>query len=283
MNSQRTIGASNSWPGPELGPTSLRSGRVKTRALLDIRMSDSSLLLRVCRAVALLGPTGPALLLLASTAAAGEPACPASTAAASPTEAAANPDFPRATPSSASAADAPAQGVAAHSACRLNPANLRAKPVAGLTAEPPPARAGATSDNLLRQAFTGIALMAGATVVAAEKLASAALPGTQVLVQREDGTRVPGTLSREASRGRVVHAGDTVSLRCQPNQPPLAGAWGAGTCQLEFLAVPARPSSPDYYERIGRQPGWTLGMNGQGAPDSALLVLHPWPADPKLP
>ncbi len=153
-----------------------------------------------------------------------------------------------------------------------------------------PARAGDMDcsslsglERLSCLAVKGTTMVVGGAVVGATALGNAVTPGLSVKVQLPDGVVLEGRLSALARGQRKVSAGDTLRLVCTPNAVPTVGEYGFAYCELHYPKVPARPSSPDYYERRGEQPSFSLGANAAGFTQPQVLELATplrWPAAP---
>ncbi len=132
-------------------------------------------------------------------------------------------------------------------------------------------------------AIKGTTMALGGAVVGATALGNAVTPGLPVKVQLPDGTMLEGRLSALARSQRKVSAGDTVRLVCSPNAVPTVGEYGFAYCELHYPKVPARPKSPDYYERRGEQSSFSFGANAAGFTQPQVLELDTpiaWPAQP---
>lgn len=150
-----------------------------------------------------------------------------------------------------------------------------------LAAIPLLAQAGSTCDEaksldrVLCIGTLGVLSTAGAAVVAGESAVSALTPRTDVLVQLPSGERLRGKATSQLLSSRKLVPGVPLKLRCVVSSPAFAGPYGFAACDLQFPTLPARPKSPDYYERTGLQPGWTFGANDKGVLEPMLELERP--------
>ena len=122
-------------------------------------------------------------------------------------------------------------------------------------------------------ALTDVVMVAGGLVVGTTYLANLIMPRTSVLVELPDGAQLHGKLSHMAVSGRSLPSGKPVKLDCRVSKTN-ATDYQYGSCQLEFPDRPPRPKAIDYFERTGKQPGWTFGINEQGETYPDMMVLE---------
>lgn len=112
----------------------------------------------------------------------------------------------------------------------------------------------------------------GTSVVVKSEIESFLLPGTDVLVEFDNGEVKHGKLTRKATSGRLVKSGDKVRLKCT-NSFPDPQSPSSAICELEFLRFDPNsscsPNSPCY----GKIASWSISVDQNGIPDPQLLTL----------
>ncbi len=118
--------------------------------------------------------------------------------------------------------------------------------------------------------ISNVVLVVGSSMVLKSELESRILPGTNVLVELDNGEIKPGILTRKATEGRPVKDGDRVRLNCLKSYPVVENS-KLKICELEFFGFdplsPCTKGSPCY----GKIPGWSIAVNDQGIPDLRLI------------
>lgn len=119
----------------------------------------------------------------------------------------------------------------------------------------------------------GASMVLGGGSIISETLFSAISPRTEVAIELPSGERITGKASRKLLAGRQLVENQPLKLTCAVNTPPLEGKYGYAQCEVMFPLLEKKPSSPDYYEREGKQPGWGIGANQDGLTDPSMLSL----------
>lgn len=114
--------------------------------------------------------------------------------------------------------------------------------------------------------------MVGGVVVAADAAANAVSSRTEVPLRLQDGSIVSAKIGSSVLRGRRLVQGKPLELHCTVPEVSTDASWRF--CDLRFPDLPPVPKSPDYYERIGKQPGYGFTIPSSGLPPSSVLVLE---------
>lgn len=127
-------------------------------------------------------------------------------------------------------------------------------------------------ERLTCKTLWGVVGVIGYAMFTVESIKNTITPGTPVMVELPDGSRVAGSLRRSALQGRRLTAAKTVKLTCKVNPPERSYAYAI--CELEYPMLRPLPSSNDYGTRTGKQPPYGLTANEQGVPDGTLIKLE---------
>lgn len=120
----------------------------------------------------------------------------------------------------------------------------------------------------------------GGIIVFFSEMTNRILPTTNIKVRMPDGSIQSAKLTSKGQGRRIVERDDILDLDCRVNEKPTSGDYGYAICELKFPNITPRPESVDYYQRIGKQPSWSLGANKEGfLNDSIIILSHPivWP------